>query len=237
MKRYQEIHFESVDSTNLYIKHHYLELDDFTFVSSDYQSEGKGRYDRVWKSQKGENLLFSLLIKEKYLVAKGGYLSLVAAVSVSELLDKYGFKNITIKWPNDVYINDKKVCGILLEGQIPEYIVIGIGINVNQKDFIGEYHATPTSLILEGGKEVVLHQFKRDMFDILIKNISNIDLLHHQFKSYFHKHNHLDKKEIKFLYDGEYLIGTVKGIDDNFNLIVTSNNKEIKVSSGEISIL
>ena len=237
MKRYQEIHFESVDSTNLYIKHHYLELDDFTFVSSDYQSEGKGRYDRVWKSQKGENLLFSLLIKEKYLVAKGGYLSLVAAVSVSELLDKYGFKNITIKWPNDVYINNKKVCGILLEGQIPEYIVIGIGINVNQKDFIGDYHVTPTSLILEGGKEIDISHFKRDMFDILIKNISNIDLLHHQFKSYFHKHNHLDKKEIKFLYNGEYIIGTVKGIDDNFNLIVSYNDKEIKVSSGEISIL
>ena len=237
MKRYKEIHFESVDSTNLYIKHHYLELDDFDIVSSDYQSEGKGRHDRIWKSQKGENLLFSILIKEKYLVSKGGYLSLVAAVSVSELLEKHGFKNVTIKWPNDVYINNKKVCGILLEGQIPEYLVIGIGINVNQKEFVGEYHVTPTSLILEGGKEVDLSQFKRDMFDVLTENLIKLDLLHHHFKAYFHKHNHLEEKTIKFIYNGEYLTGKVAGIDDNFNLIVNSENKEIKVSSGEITIL
>ena len=92
MKDYKEIHFESVDSTNLYIKHHYLEMNHFDIVSSDYQSEGKGRHDRVWKSKKGENLLFSILIKEKYLVSKGGYLSLVASVSVSELIERYGFK-------------------------------------------------------------------------------------------------------------------------------------------------
>ena len=234
---YKEIHFDSVDSTNLYLKHHYLSLDNFTIVSTDFQSAGKGRYDRVWKSEKGDNLLFSILIKDKPLVIKGGYLSLVASVSVAQVLEKYGYKNVTLKWPNDVYINNKKVCGILLEGQVPEYLVIGIGINVNQETFLGDYHVTPTSLFLESNQKIDISQFKADMFDNLVSNLSKVNHLHHVFKAYFHKHNHLDKKEIKFLYDGQYEVGIVKGIDDDFNLIVLFNKKEIHVSSGEISII
>ena len=235
--KYKEIHFESIDSTNTYLKHHYLSLDDLTIVSCDYQTNGKGRNDRVWKSDKGDNLLFSLLIKEGYLVAKGGYFSLVAAISVLEAIEK-NFKklNVTIKWPNDVYVNDKKVCGILLEGQIPEFLVVGIGININQEEFIGDYRVTPTSLYLETGKKIDINSFKRDVFDILIDNVTNIDLKHHHFIRQFHTHNHLDNKVIKFLFNGEYLEGKVKGISDDFSLIIDVNGEEKRITSGEVSL-
>ena len=233
----KELHFEIIDSTNKYIKEHFQELDDLTFVSSDYQSSGKGRYERKWISPKGENLLFSLLIKNKDIISYGGFLSLVTAVSTSELLTKYGFNNVSIKWPNDVYISDKKVCGILLEGQMPEYIVIGVGINVNQKEIEGEYRAAPTSLFIEGQKEVVLSAFRRDMFDILIKNIQNINQKYDDFLDYFNSHNYLKNKDVSISYNGEDISGIVKGVNKDFHLIIGTKKGDIEVTSGECSVI
>lgn len=234
--KYKEIHFETIDSTNTYAKNHYLSLDNFTFISTDYQEKGKGRNERTWKSNRGDNLLFSLLIKDKTLVSMGGYLSLVSSVSVSQALERYGFKDVTIKWPNDINIGDKKVCGILLEGQISEYLVIGIGINVNQKGFDGEYNVAPTSLFLEGQKKIDLSQFKRDMFDILISNLKNIGSLKDSFIAYFDNHNYLKNKAINFVYGDKEMTGSVIGTSNDFSLLVDTKNEVVKVTSGEIHI-
>lgn len=238
MKNYQEIHFETIDSTNLYIKHHYLNLADFTFVSADYQTNGKGRMDRVWKSEKGDNLLFSLLIKNQEIIKEAGYLSLVTAVSVASLLEnKYKLNNVNIKWPNDIFVNDKKICGILLEGQLPEYVVIGVGLNVHQKTFLGEYNHTPTSLSIEGVKNVDIKLLKADMFDILHKNLLLSIISHHHFYEYFSKHNYLKNKEISFIYNGKHLKGKVIDVDRDFRLIIAHNEQKIILTSGEVSLI
>ena len=109
------LHFDEIDSTNNYLKNSYQLLDNFTFVSADYQSKGKGRNDRVWESIKGSNLMFSILIKDPKLIEVSTILSLVTAVEISRLLESYSINNVSIKWPNDVLVNDKKICGILLE--------------------------------------------------------------------------------------------------------------------------
>ena len=233
---YKEIYFEEIDSTNKYIKNHYLDLDNYTFVTTSYQTEGKGRNKRIWKSNKGENLLFSLLIKDKNLTQLGGYLSLVTSVSVAQVIERYGINNVSIKWPNDINVNDKKVCGILLEGQVPDYLAIGIGINVNQKVFDGEYHISPTSLALESGKNVNLNDFKRDLHENLIKNISNIVSLKQTFLNYFNSHNYLKNKIISFIYNNQELTGSVLSVSDDFSLLIDSNNGVIKVNSGEVHI-
>lgn len=140
------IHFETIDSTNTYLKENYEKLDNFTFVSADFQSAGRGRNNRNWKSEKGENLLFSLLIKDKALIDKFSSLSVISAFSIIKALN---LEHLSIKWPNDIYYKDSKLCGILLEAVTRneiECLIIGIGLNVNQREFVGEYKRTPTSL-------------------------------------------------------------------------------------------
>ena len=238
MKKYQEIHFESIDSTNLYIKNHYLSLDDFCIVSTDYQTNGKGRNNRVWKSEKGDNLLFSLLIKNPDYIKEASYLSLVAAISIFEFLtNKLHLDNVLIKWPNDIYVNEKKICGILLEGQLPEYVVIGVGLNVNQTTFLGDYHHTPTSIYLETNQKYEISEIKGYMFDILRKNVLNSYNLQHHFYEVFSKHNYLKNKNVSFLINGEYLVGKVIEIDRKFNLIIDTGKEKITLNSGEVSIL
>ena len=115
---YKSLHFNEIDSTNTYLKNNYLSLDNFTFVSSDYQSNGKGRNDRKWLSDSGENLMFSFLIKDSSLINIAPSLSMMAACEVAKLLEELDIKKVSIKWPNDVLVSDKKICGILLDAKI-----------------------------------------------------------------------------------------------------------------------
>ena len=88
------IDFEAIDSTNTYLKHNHNNLEDFTFVSAKYQSKGRGRGSRVWKSENGTNLLFSLLIKEESLINKFKDISIISAYSLIQVLEeKYGINH------------------------------------------------------------------------------------------------------------------------------------------------
>ena len=230
---FKELYFSEIDSTNKFLKEHYNTLENFTFARADYQTLGKGRNDRVWNSNKGENLLFSLLIKDAHLVNKGGLLSLLASIGVAKSIEELGISSVSIKWPNDVYIGDKKVCGILLEGQVPNYIVIGIGLNVNQDEFVGEYRTTPTSLKIELGKFINLDTFKENLYSSLISSLTKQEL---DF-DYFDKHNFLNGKMVKFIENSKEFTGKIVGIDNFYNLIIEVENKKHIISSGEIDVL
>ena len=169
------IHFDVINSTNTFLKDNYHNYQHLTFVSADSQTKGKGREAKKWLSEKGKNLLFSVLIKNEKLIEKYKTLSIVCGYSVLEVLMDYGLSNISIKWPNDVYVDDKKICGILLEAvskQEIEFLIVGIGINVNQKNFEEEYAITPTSIRNQLGKCIQLDKFKIDIYSNLISNLS-----------------------------------------------------------------
>ena len=138
------LYFDSIPSTNDFLKENRGLLGDFTIARAAFQSSGKGSHGRGWEAKRGEGLLFSVLLKDKNILALSG-LPLVLGAIVGSYLESLGFAP-SIKWPNDIYLGDKKVCGILCEGQPDEYIVAGIGINVNQASFEGEFRAKPTSL-------------------------------------------------------------------------------------------
>lgn len=235
--KYKTIHFSSIDSTNLYLKEHYRELDNFTFVSTDYQSQGKGREDRRWVANIGENLLFSLLVKNRSIINDGPFISLIATVSVSEVLEKYNLSNIQIKWPNDVYANDAKIAGILLEGRIPEYLIIGIGLNVNQKEFIGEYRKKPTSMFLETNKQIDINQLKEALYQTIVENLSQYSSNKEMFLKCYKKHDYLLNKDVKFVYNNNIVSGIVKGVDKDFNIIIQTKEDELHISSGEIELI
>ena len=107
---------------------------------TDHQTKGKGQRGNVWLSEPGQNLLFSILLKPKSLqISQSRYLNLIAGLAVCDILDQQFGLNTELKWPNDVYIGDQKIAGILVEtvlaGQNVEDAVIGIGLNVNQSHF------------------------------------------------------------------------------------------------------
>ena len=112
------IELDEVDSTNDYVKRNLNKLPNLSVVRCNYQTNGRGRNGHVWQSKNGDDLLMSIL---------------VVACSVAGLLDRYGIK-AKIKWPNDIYVDDLKICGILVEAIYQtdlEGVVVGVGLNVN----------------------------------------------------------------------------------------------------------
>lgn len=172
-----KIHFNSIDSTNEYLKQNYKILEDLTFVSADYQTKGRGSNNREWESENSKNLLFSFLLLDKSLFQRHEEVSLVTALSIIQVLEKNGIEELKIKLPNDVYVKDKKICGTLLEstslGEM-QCLIVGVGLNVNQESFDGEYRATPTSIYRELGKKQEIERLKEELYDVILKNIELI---------------------------------------------------------------
>ena len=142
---------------------------------------------------------------------------------------------MSIKWPNDVLINDKKVCGILAEGQLPDYMVVGIGLNVNQKKFPEGLRRPATSLCLEHKKNINIEELKEKLFPELVSSLTNLDL--NKSLEYFRKHNYLLNKRVKAIVNNQTFIGEVVGIDDSFCLQVVTHGMLLHIDSGEIEIL
>lgn len=151
--------YEETDSTNIRAKEAGEQEKDISrgmlFVA-DKQTAGVGRRGRSWESPEGENIYMSLLIKPEIEPSKASMLTLVMAAAVAEGMKKVCGANAQIKWPNDIILNKKKVCGILTEmsmaGTEIKYVVIGVGINVNQKVFNTDLEDKATSLSLEFSK-------------------------------------------------------------------------------------
>ena len=157
-------------------------LPEGSVVIADFQTAGRGQIGNVWESEAGKNLTFSLVIYPSCIPVNQQFLiSQIAALSVKETLDHY-VDNVTVKWPNDVYWKDKKICGMLIEndlsGRSIATSIIGIGLNVNQGTFRGDA-PNPISLaqILdkEINKEEVLQRFLSTFYSYYL------DLLQEQY--------------------------------------------------------
>lgn len=149
------IRLDEVSSTNDYASE--LLLDDNAHgqvVVAALQTQGRGQRGNGWESKPGENLLFSILLKPSFLqVQRQFLLSKVAALAVCKTISTY-LSNVTIKWPNDIYVGNEKIAGILIENSFSSAIlntsVVGIGVNVNQVDF-SDNLPNPTSLNWQTG--------------------------------------------------------------------------------------
>ena len=156
---YEIYRFDKIESTNSYL----LKLADEGFpegsvVVADEQSGGRGRFGRKWESEPLSNLLFSVLLRPRFLERDEVFvLTFSAAVAVAEALEDVTSVKPELKWPNDVLLGSKKVCGILLESVFNSdelsSVVLGVGLNVNQKSFPAEISAKATSLLAQTGKK------------------------------------------------------------------------------------
>jgi BirA family biotin operon repressor/biotin-[acetyl-CoA-carboxylase] ligase len=145
-------------------------LPEGSVIYTDFQSAGKGQPGNAWESSKGMNLLFSMMLHPVRLPVDELFLiSQLVSIAIKEALDEYTL-NITVKWPNDIYWNDKKLAGILIENSLQGNkimsVVIGIGLNVNQKLFLSNA-PNPVSLIRITGKR----QNRKQLLQQICQNI------------------------------------------------------------------
>lgn len=235
MYHYDIIKFKTIPSTNTYLKDNYQKLSEFTVVTSDIQSNGKGRMGREWKSDTG-NLYFSILLKNSVNKIKHNTVSsitLIAGLAVTKVLNQY--TSCTIKWPNDVMVGNKKICGILCEAISNDKIkalVIGIGLNLNQTTFTGAIESKAVSL-----KNIINKD--TDKTKILSEILKQFDVEYMKFcqgdKEYIREFNKLSYLNRKKAYiKGEEV--EILEIDDNGLLKVKAKKGIMSISSGEVTL-
>ena len=171
---------DSVDSTNNYAMAliQKREIDSEIAVFAKEQTQGKGRRGKQWMSKKAQNIMLSVAMPMQWLpVSRQFELSVAAALGCYDLFQKYILANLFIKWPNDLFINDSKAGGILIEnvikGKIWQWSVIGMGLNINQDKF-EEGVLKATSLKLATGKQYDVIKLADELHSSLLKRIEEV---------------------------------------------------------------
>lgn len=178
------IWIDTVDSTNSEARRRIDHLSNLSVISATEQTAGRGQRDNIWLSARGQNLTFSIVLKygEDHLreirPADQSVISDITSQSVVEFLSKYGIE-AWIKWPNDVYVGDNKICGMLIEhsikGNALSHSIIGVGLNVNQTEF-DDSIPDPTSIRMETADKYCesydLKFLLGELMDIFKKNMA-----------------------------------------------------------------
>ena len=159
---FKVIHIDETDSTNRWLRDYALSQPEGDYVVvSEYQTAGRGCGTNSWESERGKNLTFSLLIHPTEITADCQFrISEAVSLALCETLDGYVTdRQVSVKWPNDIYVDDCKICGMLIEnrlrGRLMTDSIIGIGLNVNQREFFSDA-PNPVSLVQLLGHEVAL---------------------------------------------------------------------------------
>lgn len=238
------IYYKQIDSTNTELSRMaHRGAKHGTVVLADAQTAGKGRRGRTWESPMGENVYMSLLLRPEIQPDKAPMLTLVMAYCVAKVLKTQGFENVQIKWPNDLVLSGKKVCGILTEmslenGKI-QHVIIGVGINVNNQDFPEGIKKMATSLCLERGRfvdreEIVEHILA--MFWEEYERFVSVGNLSQIWESYNAMLVNCGKEVCVLEPDNAYE-AIASGIDQEGQLLVRmANGEEKKVFAGEVSV-
>ena len=134
---------------------------EYTVVVTTDQTSGRGQGNNVWESERGKNLLFSMVLEPICTKASEQFLiTQFISLAIVDTLKEYAVEGVRIKWPNDIYVGEKKICGVLIQNNVIGNQIsktyIGIGINVNQKEFV--LAPNPTSIALEKGREYDLRE-------------------------------------------------------------------------------
>ena len=229
--------FDEINSTNTYLRRQ-LKVDEFEVIVAKIQTDGKGKRESVWISNEGA-ALFSFAVEDDTKLDEK--ITIFAGYIVYETLKKYitNQNKLTFKWPNDIYYENKKICGILCE-KVRDHIIVGIGININNTDF-GIFSDKAISLIEITGKihpvqqiiEEVVSTFE-NQFHSLNKNWENI-------LKVVNENNYLKGKKIKIKRNGKFLEKEYRFLrvdrEGKISLISKGDRDEMKFTSLEFKVL
>lgn len=237
-------YFDSIDSTNKKAKEMALGEKEGTVLVAEEQSGGKGRLGRTWISPKGKGIWMSIILKPKVDPMKVAKITLLGAAAVTKALNNLNIRS-QIKWPNDILIDGKKICGILTEMNCElnmiNYVVMGIGINVNldANEIPEDLRDKATSVKISEGKEI-------NRKELLANILNEFEELYLSFRdkddvSYAidicRKNSALIGKEIRVIKGEEIKLGKALDINEEGQLVVEFENGVVEnVYSGEVSV-
>ncbi len=221
--------FDELDSTNNFVKMNVSNLDNGTIIVAKKQTDGRGQRSNKWLSKEG-NLYFSIVLKEG-INRDSIFKNIIrSSVAIIRTLDSFGI-DASIKYPNDCLVGKKKISGVLIESHGSsklEYIVIGIGINVNQLDFDDlNNKATSMKLCLKRNLNII------DVLNVFVENCENILDINSEllFKEYISKSVVINKS---IIYKADEFV--IKGIEQDGTIIIKNKLREQRVAYSDISL-
>jgi BirA family transcriptional regulator, biotin operon repressor / biotin---[acetyl-CoA-carboxylase] ligase len=239
------IKLDEVDSTNNFLQQLILnnknEIEGLVVVAKN-QYSGKGLGSNSWQSEKNKNLTFSILLKLNILIKNQFIISKVISLGVLDFLNDLGINDVKIKWPNDIYVADKKIGGILIENSVRNNkiynSIVGVGLNVNQINF-DSITNSPTSIFNETGKEYLpLNELLNQLLFFIEKRYllikaDNFDTINKDYLNNLYWYNEIRSFQIK----GEKIVGFIIGIRPNGKIQLKINDKIEEFDLKEIRFL
>lgn len=216
-----------------------------TLLIAESQSAGKGRMQRVWHSPAGTNIYTSIILRPTFEPSSAPQISIAAGVAAAETLSLYCPGRVCLKWPNDILIGAKKVCGILAQMKMSEsaidFVVVGIGINVNMnyEQFPEDIQEIATSMAIETGREISRLELIISLYENLTKWYKQLQQNGFgRIKEKWLSLSSMIGKPVSVMFREEAISGKAVGLDEDGSLILlTSGNETLKVSAGDATIL
>ncbi|MBI5474576.1 MAG: biotin--[acetyl-CoA-carboxylase] ligase [Ignavibacteriae bacterium] len=235
--------FQTIDSTNNCIKAlANVGAAEGVVVLAEQQTAGRGRLGRTWLSQPEENLTFSVLLRPEVSTESINLLPLYVAVAVSQAIENSTGLRAECKWPNDLLIDKKKVAGILIESSMRqnrlEYVVVGLGLNVNQMQFTNGLLQKATSLKLETGKDFDRAKLLREILFNLETHYTQA--VENDFKSvipFWLSRTTMINKPIVVSQGNDIISGVVTGLSLDGGLVLQTNGRSQTMFAGDVTIL
>ena len=235
--------FDTIDSTNNCARAlAACWAEEGTVIIAEQQTAGKGRLGRVWQANPNENLTFSIILRPSAHPEQVNLLPLYVAVAVAQAIERATSLKVECKWPNDLLINGKKVAGILLEGSVKEnqleFVVVGIGVNVNQVAFLGDLEGKATSLRLAIGKDLDRNALFREILNSLENNYKTLSSS--GFKTVlplWMARSSMINRQISVSEHGSVISGVVRGLSPEGGLILESPQGAKTLFAGDVTIL
>ncbi len=235
--------FESVGSTNEEIKKLALQGEnEGLVVIANQQVKGKGRRGRHWVSEPNTGIWLSLLLRPPINPNHASRITLVAGLAVCRAIRESTGQEVYIKWPNDIILNGKKICGILTEMSSEldyiNYVVVGIGINVNIKTFPEEISNIATSLCIESKRlykraDIVkgLLQHFEELYESYLETL-DLSLFIDDYNQYCINVG----REVKVINSEQTLVGQALNVTDTGELVIETNGQKEIIHAGEVSV-
>jgi BirA family transcriptional regulator, biotin operon repressor / biotin---[acetyl-CoA-carboxylase] ligase len=234
------IYCEEVDSTNSAL----LSSKDYnqqgTVMLAENQTQGRGRKNRQWFSNSGQNLTFSILLKNDINQNNINIINLGTSICVAQALENLYQLNVEVKWPNDVLVNRRKIAGILLESTSKankiNRVVIGIGINVNQPNFPGKFDVPPTSIRKEFKEQVSRERLLSELLNNFEEMISLVETDRAKILNDWRSRCEMIGEKVKIVEEENVKYGILVDIDDDGFLILKVGEEKEKIHFGDVSL-
>jgi BirA family biotin operon repressor/biotin-[acetyl-CoA-carboxylase] ligase len=235
---------EEIESTNTEAVHlAQQDAPEGTVIIAEAQSCGRGRLDRIWESPPAMNLYLSVILRPDITAVSASLIPLMVGVAVAEVISQYCKGRVRLKWPNDILIDGKKICGILTEMRTRAdrvaFIIAGIGVNLNMQKlhFPRELRETATSLRIETECEI----------DRLDFSVRLIETLEHWYRIFLNggqdhirqswlKYADIIGRRIEVVFKSDMQRGTVVGLDENGALLIRGETGVQQVLAGDVYI-